>query len=200
MLGAFGRAEAPFPARDAAHGVRFIKQDNTVKIFACPGKDLLQPAVIAGLRAQCWIRDEQHALGERDRFAGFPVGQRLDVEVDAAECRPIAPCIFKQRVVLGNPDVPLFIPQPLIKNNARELAALTCPSAITEEKSLDVALALRVRYKLKTFFWRDVSPWQILIGGVACIDNCLKLRGAEHAVADDMRWKLRDIARDWHSD
>jgi hypothetical protein len=77
--------------------------------------------MIAARRAQGRIGDKQDALLERDGLVDLPVADRLDIGRDAAERGPVAPRIFEQRLVLGDPDV-----APLACSQLSRMQAATC--------------------------------------------------------------------------
>ena len=131
-----------FAAGGVGHRVRLVEDDHAVEVVAGPGEDLLEPGRIGAARAQRRIGDEQDAVAHPDRGAELPRDERLDVDRQAAERRPVAARIFEQGLVLGDPDVAAFAAHPSVEDDARDLPALAGAGAVAEKVALPIGRAL----------------------------------------------------------
>src|SRR3546814_1266003 len=115
--------------------MRFVEDDHAVEVGAQPCDDLVVPArlAFARLTAQLRISGEEHAFGELDRTALAETRQRRDEQALLPERRPVTLCVFEQPIRDRQPDgtAPAF--QPVVEDDARNLAALARAGSIAEE-------------------------------------------------------------------
>jgi hypothetical protein len=99
LLRALGGAEPTFTAGDTAHRVRFVEQDHAVEIRRQPFQQLLEAGLLAGAAAQRGIGGKQDAIGLPDLRFRLDLGERLNVERDAAKRLPVAAGVLDQALL-----------------------------------------------------------------------------------------------------
>jgi hypothetical protein len=125
------------------HGVALVEHDHAVEArrglragrASEPGEDLVEARSLALAlgRAQRGVGDEQDALVEPDRCPLAEARQRLDEKALLAQCRPVAACILDQRLGLGDPQGTTPALEPVVEDDACDLAALAAAGAVAEE-------------------------------------------------------------------
>lgn len=120
----------------------FIEDDHPFEVFPGPIEELVKPGRITAPGSQGRIGDEKDALAHSDRNTELPLSERLHVDRQTAERRPVAARIFEQRLVFRYPDVTALAAHPAVKHDRGHLPALPGPSAIAKEVAHAITFAL----------------------------------------------------------
>ena len=130
--------------------------------------------------------------------------QRRDQQPLLAQRRPIALRVFEQLVRLRHPDRAAAPFQPIVQQDAGDLASLAAASAIAQEPAAPEADALLgiVRRGGDAVIGgvNDPRTCEMPGMGLAGIDHAFQLRVRQQSVGDDPARKLRAIARLGRSD
>ena len=179
----------------------FVEDDHAVEIAAQPVDDLLHARGLrlARLRPQRGVGGEEDALGEPDRRALLEAGERRDEKPFLAERRPVALRVLDQLVGLRDPDRAAAALEPIVEDDAGDLAALAGAGAVAEKPAAaeaDGVLGVvgRGRDDIEGLVHRP-GAGEMARMRLAGIDDALELRVAEQAVADDGGRQMRTVAR-----
>src|SRR3546814_13814738 len=93
------RSEAPFPTGDAAHGMCFVEQEQSVELVAEPCQDLVKSAIATSFASQGGVGSEQDGIADLDPGAGTDTAQGLNVERRPAERLPVAAGVLARKSV-----------------------------------------------------------------------------------------------------
>ena len=117
------------------HGVALVEDDDAVEIGAQPFDDLLDARnlLVARVGAQRGVGREQDAFLQTDRRALAEARQRRDQQPLHAERRPVALGVLDQLVGLADPDRAAAALQPVVEQDAGDLAALARAGAVAEK-------------------------------------------------------------------
>ena len=200
LLRSLDLAACAFAACRISHCVGFVEHDHPIEVVASPSKDLPEPGCIAAPRTQGRIGHKQDAFAHGDLMAELPLPERLNVDRKTAECRPVAPRVLKQGLVLRNPDMAALAPDPAIEDHTRSLAAFASTRAVAEEIAHPVSRAMFIRNKYATLVFGRAATGKIAGMGANGIDQGLGLRGREHALGNEACRQLRHFAGDRRSD
>ena len=121
-------------AAGVLHGVALVEHDHAVEVAAEPVDDLLHARRLrlALGRAQRRVGGEEDALVEADRRALRKAGQRRDEQALLAERRPVALGVLDQLVGLRDPDGAAAALEPVVEQDAGDLAALAGAGAVAQ--------------------------------------------------------------------
>src|SRR3546814_10098882 len=111
--------------------------DHAIEIRPQPFDDLLHTRLLAATfpRAERGVSGEQHALAEPDVRPLAEARERRYQQAFLTECRPVALRIFKQAVRYRNPDRAAAALEPVVANDARELAPFARAGAVAHKPS-----------------------------------------------------------------
>ncbi len=157
LLGALDLAARARRPKRIGHGMGLVEGNHASELFARPGKDLVEARVFGPARAQCRIGDEQNAFGQRYGSPELPAREGLDIERQSAKCFPVAACIFQQRLVLGDPDMPTFAREPTVHHHSRNLPPLARSGPIAKEEALPIGVAVFGQLEHRAFLTRSES-------------------------------------------
>src|SRR3546814_778470 len=96
-----GRSESPFPTGDAAHGMCFVEQEQSVELVAEPCQDLVKSAIATSFASQGGVGSEQDGIADLDPGAGTDTAQGLNVERRPAERLPVAAGVLNQGAAIA---------------------------------------------------------------------------------------------------
>ena len=193
---------APFPlvAGGVGHGVGLVEDDDAVEAAAEPVDDLLHAAglLAARLGAQGGVGGEEDAFLERDRGALPEARERHDVGAVAADCGPVALGVLDQLVGLRDPDRAAPSLEPVVEDDASDLAALAGAGAVAEEPAAPEADRVRRiggRRRDEVVGVVDgVGAGEMTGMRLAGINDALELRVREDAGRDEAGRHVRPVA------
>src|ERR1700730_8881097 len=135
LLRGFLLAALALVAGGVCHGVRFVEDDDAVEAAAEPVDDLLNPArlLAARLGAHGGVGGEEDAFLERDRAALAEARQWHEVGAVAADRGPVALGVLDQLVGFRDPERAAAALEPVVEDDAGDLAALAGAGAVAEE-------------------------------------------------------------------
>ena len=112
-----------------------VENDRSVEVGAQPFDDLpdARNLLLARVGAQRGIGGEQDAFRQPDRRALAEAREWCHQQALHAKRRPVALCILDQLVGLRHPDGAAAALQPVVEQDARDLAALAGAGAIAQE-------------------------------------------------------------------
>src|SRR6202011_6280171 len=180
------------------------EEDDAVEAAAEPVDDLLNAACLlaARLGSQGGVGGEEDAFLERDCAALAKASERHDVGAVAADRGPVALGVLDQLVGLRNPDRAAAALEPVVEDDAGDLAALAGAGAVAEKPAAPEAQRVqRVRRR-----GRDeivglvdrVGAGEMTGMGLAGIDDAFELRVREDAAGQDagrQMWPVRRARR-----
>src|SRR3546814_512267 len=91
----------PFPTGDAAHGMCFVEQEQSVELVAEPCQDLVKSAIATSFASQGGVGSEQDGIADLDPGAGTDTAQGLNVERRPAERLPVAAGVLNQGAAIA---------------------------------------------------------------------------------------------------
>ena len=132
-----GRLIAAFPLAPGGvlHRVALVEHDHAVEIGAQPIDDLFyaRSLFVAGVGAQRGVGGEQDAFRQSDRRSLTKARERRHQQPFLSERRPVALGVLDQLVGFRNPDRAAAALQPIVEQDASDLAALAGAGAVAEE-------------------------------------------------------------------
>ena len=136
---------------------------------------------------------------EPDRRALPEARERRDQQPLHAERRPVALGVLDQLVGLADPDRAAAALQPVVEQDAGDLAALAGAGAVAEEPAAPEAHGIlgiigRGRDEIEGLVDGPGSGEEVGMG-LAGIDDGFELGVGQQAVGDDVRRQMRPIAR-----
>ena len=178
----------------------FIEDDHAVEVAAEPVEDLLDARgfLLPFERAQRRVGGEENAFRKPDRRALPKARLWRDQQPLLAERRPVALGILDQLVGLGDPDGAAAALQPVIEQNAGDLAALAGAGAVTEEPAAAETDGIRRvlgcgRYDIEGVVHAPRSGEKTFMG-FARIDDAFELGVGEQAFGHNGRGEMRPVA------
>ena len=129
-------------------------------------------------------------MREPDRCALAKAGERCDEQPLHAECRPVALRILDQLVGLADPDRAPPALQPVVEQDAGDLAALAGAGAVAEKPATAKAhgglgVIARGGDEIEGFIDRP-RPGEEIGMSLARINDAFELRVGQHAVGDEI--------------
>ncbi len=124
-----------FLAGGVGERVGFVEDDHAVEIATEPIEDLAHPRLLAfaAFAAQRGVGGEEDALGEANWRPQPEAGERRDQQPLLPERRPVTLGVVKQFVRLRHPDCTAAAFEPVVEDDARDLAALAGAGAVAEK-------------------------------------------------------------------
>ena len=130
----------------------------------------------------------------------LPTRERLDIERQAAKRLPVAARIFKQRLVLGDPDMAALACEPPIHDNRCDLPSLTRSGPVAKEEALSVGVPIFGQFQRGALLADTELTRKIARERLGSVDQCLALRFGEQATGlptcgetrGDFRLRCRD--------
>jgi hypothetical protein len=183
------------------HGVGFVEDNDAVETPAKPIDDLLHAAgfFAFGLRAQRRVGGEDDAFLERDRGTLTEARQGNDVGAVAADRRPVALGVLDQLVGFGDPESAAAALEPVVEDDAGDLAALAGAGAVAEEPA--AAETHRVRgigrcgHDDVERLVDRIGAGQMIAVRLAGIDDALELGVGEDPRRKQARRQVRLVGR-----
>ncbi len=179
----------------------FVEHDNAIEVRSHPIDDLLDPrsSSLACIGSQRGVGGEEDALFQADRRALPEAGERRDEKTLLSERRPVTLRVLDQLVRLTDPDCTASALQPVVEDDAGDLAALPGPSTVAQHpaaaETLGIVRIVRCgRDRIVGFADRPRSR-EMRSMGLAGIDDALELRIRKKTVGDDIGRKMWTIAR-----
>ena len=122
-------------AAGVLQGVALVEHDDAIEVCAQPIDDLLHARNLglAGVGAQRGVGGEQDAVVEPDRRSLREPRQRRDEQAFLAERRPVALGVLDQLVGFRHPHRLAAAFEPIVEQDAGDLAALAGPGAVAEK-------------------------------------------------------------------
>ncbi len=177
-----------------------VEDEHAVEIGPEPVGDLAHARGLGAARvgAQGGVGGEQDPLRESDGAALGEARQRRDQQPLLAEGRPVAAGILDQGVGLRDPDGPAAALQPVVEQDAGDLAALAGAGTVTEHE------AAAEPHGTLGFLGDRLQPVEGVVGapssgedagmGLAGVDQRLELRFGEQAGLDEARRQQRLVS------
>ena len=112
-----------------------VEDDHTVEIGAQPFHDLFDPRnlLVARVGSQRGVGGEKDALLQTDRRALSEPRERRDEKPLRSEGRPVALGVLDQLVGLADPHRAAAALQPIVEQDAGDLAALARAGAVSQK-------------------------------------------------------------------
>jgi len=181
--------------------VGFVKDDHAVKVLAEPVEDLAHPRLLAlaAFAAQRRVGREQDALGEADQRPQPEPGERRDQQPLLPQRRPIALGVIEQLVRLRHPDGAAAPLEPIVEDDAGDLAALAGAGAVAEEPAAPEAhgvlgLVGRSADDIESLVHRPRSGEETRMG-LAGINDAFELGLGQLPLRQYGGWQMRTVAR-----
>ena len=154
---------------------------------------------LARVGPQRGVGGEQDALLQPDRRALAEARQRRDQQPLHAERRPVALRILDQLVGLRDPDRAAAALQPVVEQDAGDLAALAGAGAVAQKPAAAEAHGVlgvigRGRDDIEGLVDRPGSG-EMAAMGLAGIDDAFELGVGQEAIGDDVGRQVRPIGR-----
>ena len=199
-------AALAFVADGVGHGVRLVEDDDAVEIRSQPVDDLRETrgfqrpvAALTLVRAQRRIGREQNSLGELDRRSLLEARLRHDLKLFLAQRRPVALRVLEQLVGFRNPQRLAAALEPIVQDDAGNLAALSGAGAVAEIKAAAEAhcffgVVRGDRNEVEQLVDEE-RPGEMYGMGFAGIDHALELGVGQEPELDRGLRQMRPIER-----
>ena len=184
------------------HGVALVEDDHSVETGAQPIDDLPYPGnpFLARVVPQRGVGGEKDALLQTDRRPLAKARERSHQQPFHAERRPVALGVLDQLIGLADPHRAAAALQPVVEQDAGDLAALSRAGAVSQKPATPelhgiVRIVTRRADEVISLVDRPRSRQELRVG-LTRINDGLKLRIGQQTVGDDVSRKVRPIGRD----